>query len=166
MIRIGFTGTRRGLTGSQQARLMTLLQGYVSRYLIVELHHGQCIGADEETARMAKTLGCRIVSHPPTDRKAISTFAADEYRTPMPYLQRNHDIVDETKFLIATPGEPVEQLRSGTWSTIRYFRQRRGVEPTILIPMLYEAVEFDFDAPPRLPKGAENVVIDHRLGSL
>lgn len=37
-----------------------------------------------------------------------------------PYLDRNKDIVKGSKIMIATPKEHEEQLRSGTWSTIRY----------------------------------------------
>jgi len=44
------------------------------------------------------------------------------------YLARNKDIVAETEFLIATPKEYTEILRSGTWATIREaFRQNKKV---------------------------------------
>lgn len=39
---------------------------------------------------------------------------------PEDLLARNRDIVDETEILIACPGHMHEELRSGTWSTIRY----------------------------------------------
>jgi hypothetical protein len=40
-----------------------------------------------------------------------------------PYLVRNHEIVDDSQVLIAAPKEFTEQLRSGTWATIRYARK-------------------------------------------
>ena len=44
-------------------------------------------------------------------------------RRERPYLDRNKDMVRETAWLIAAPAEPEEQLRSGTWSTIRFARK-------------------------------------------
>jgi cytosine/uracil/thiamine/allantoin permease len=41
---------------------------------------------------------------------------------PGPYLWRNHQIVDATAALLACPFEFEEQLRSGTWATVRYAR--------------------------------------------
>jgi hypothetical protein len=52
-------------------------------------------------------------------------------RAKKPYLVRNKDIVIETASLIAAPADPVEQLRSGTWSTVRFARQRG--KPVFLI---------------------------------
>lgn len=51
--------------------------------------------------------------------------------TPAPYLERNAAIVQSTLELIATPGETVEQVRSGTWATIRQARRRR--RPTTIV---------------------------------
>ena len=48
-----------------------------------------------------------------------------------PYLDRNKDIVLETQTLVATPAETTEQLRSGTWSTVRYARKLK--RPAVLI---------------------------------
>jgi hypothetical protein len=62
--------------------------------------------------------------HPPTDdrKRAFCTGNGADWE-PKPYLERNHDIVDETTILIACPnGE--ERMRSGTWATVRYARQR------------------------------------------
>jgi predicted Rossmann fold nucleotide-binding protein DprA/Smf involved in DNA uptake len=47
----------------------------------------------------------------------------DRIYVPRPYLVRNRDIVDVCNLLLATPGGTVEQLRSGTWATIRYARR-------------------------------------------
>ena len=49
----------------------------------------------------------------------------DETRKQKDYLDRNHDIVDETELLIACPKEPEEITRSGTWATIRYARKKK-----------------------------------------
>ena len=62
--------------------------------------------------------------HPPNikDKRAF----CNDYRFSFPekpYLERNHDIVDNSDVLIATPKESVEQIRSGTWATIRYAKK-------------------------------------------
>ena len=44
-------------------------------------------------------------------------------RPAKPPLDRNHDIVERCDLLIATPHTVEEQLRSGTWATIRYARK-------------------------------------------
>lgn len=164
-IKIGFTGTRRGMTGSQWASLTSLLRALSQRFERVEFHHGQCIGADEEAASIAKEVGCWIVSHPPTNQKAVSDFAFDESRAPRPYLQRNHGIVDETDIMLAAPGEIEEQLRSGTWATVRYAR-RVGKPAEILYPLPDEIRPAVVDIQPQWPvRGVEKPVIDHRLGS-
>lgn len=36
--------------------------------------------------------------------------------------KRNHDIVDATEWLIATP-KKFEEIRSGTWATVRYAKK-------------------------------------------
>jgi hypothetical protein len=54
-------------------------------------------------------------------------------RPERPYLDRNKDIVRETASLIAAPAEPEEQLRSGTWSTVRFAR-KQGKPVFLILP--------------------------------
>lgn len=122
-MKIGFTGTQEGMTGPQSAALA----GYLStaRFDIEEAHHGDCIGADAEFHAHVRLWAPRalIVGHIPlaSDRRAFCNF--DEVREPHEYLVRNHHIVDETVILLAAPKGP-ETLRSGTWATIRYAREK------------------------------------------
>jgi len=123
MKKIGFTGTSRGTSARQRQSLTfifeILREGKPSAAL--ELHHGDCVGADAEAHTIALELGIAVVIHPPEDTKARA-FCGDATasRDPKPYLVRNHAIVDETEFLIACPATYVEHLRSGTWATYRY----------------------------------------------
>ena len=48
-------------------------------------------------------------------------------------ISGRYEIVDESDFLIGTPKGFCEELRSGTWSTIRYAR-KKGMEITIVYP--------------------------------
>ena len=116
-MKTGFTGTQVGMTPEQSRTV-----GYVLEWLgqpPLEFHHGDCVGADYEAALIARGLGWRVVGHPPDKDGKRCHFPSDEEREPLPYLERNHRIVDETELLIATP-KGDEELRSGTWATMRY----------------------------------------------
>ncbi len=99
---------------------------YLFRELeLTELHHGDCVGADAQAHKIAKSTLARIVVHPPLSSSRLRSFCAgDESRKPCAFLVRNSHIVKEgIDGLIAAPRESTEQLRSGTWSTIRKARR-------------------------------------------
>lgn len=98
-----------------------------------EIHHGDCIGADAEAHDIARFHGMRCVGHPPSNPIKRARKFVDEWRGEKSYLDRNKDIVRETDWLVATPGEFTEQLRSGTWSTVRYAR-RIGKRVVVILP--------------------------------
>ena len=143
MIRIGFTGTQKGMTTAQKQTIIKLFQTlcWGERGLCApgnfesgELHMGDCIGADKEFYTMSLALpNVKRIGHIPDNDSKRAFCKYDEERTPKPYLARNHDIVDESEFLIATPKEYKEQLRSGTWSTIRY-AQKKGIKIVTIYP--------------------------------
>lgn len=89
-----------------------------------EFHHGDCVGGDEEAHEIALALGFRIVVHPPLNRsKRAFCTGAFQVLKPKSYITRNHDIVDVCRLLIAAPKTEEEELRSGTWATVRYARK-------------------------------------------
>jgi hypothetical protein len=122
-MRIGFTGTRRGLTRPQGAALQEVLRSFQD---VQEAHHGDCVGADESFHFLVKRIhpGAKRVLHPPLETAARAFCVAEEHRPPLTYLARNRAIVealvDPEDILIACPNEPTAQRRSGTWSTVRY----------------------------------------------
>jgi predicted Rossmann fold nucleotide-binding protein DprA/Smf involved in DNA uptake len=116
--RFGFTGTSRGMSEAQKNRVRNFLSNKKG-----EFHHGDCIGADDEAHDIAVELGLGAVIHPPINSVYRAWKQGWITKGPLPYLDRNKVIVRSTEILIATPGEMVEQLRSGTWSTIRYARK-------------------------------------------
>jgi hypothetical protein len=65
----------------------------------------------------------RIVVHPPTAQGARAFCVGDELREQFPYLTRDKKIVDECEFLFAAPLTNEEQVRSGTWATVRHARK-------------------------------------------
>lgn len=119
---VGFTGTQRGTTARQDETLCGLLLELEP----VRAHHGDCIGADAAFHRICLDQGILVYLHPPTDAKKRAFCAGCQFvHAPRPYLERNRDIVLATVRLIACPGEFEEQLRSGTWSTVRFARKLR-----------------------------------------
>ena len=131
---VGFTGTQRGLTAPQLQSLRALLRMPVRFRAAddVPFRHGDCVGADAEAHAAAVEFGYPVIVHPPSDpRKRAFCSPAHRVEEPEEYLKRNRRIVDASRILIACPRRPVEEVRSGTWATIRYARQV-GV-PTILV---------------------------------
>lgn len=124
MSSVGFTGTRHGLTLPQRYTLATELAYQLTINKRFAFRHGDCVGADEDAAKEAKVLGYEVIAHPPTDGTLRAYFDSHQERAPLPYLERNHAIVDASAVLIACPDGP-ERQRSGTWATVRYARQTR-----------------------------------------
>lgn len=138
---VGFTGTRRGLTAPQLVALRRLLFSAP----IGELHHGGCIGADDQADTMAHDLRIPRLVYPSSigpnalisieqrtarGRSFGFTVGGVAFRPADLPLVRNREIVDACDVLIACPSGP-EQIRSGTWYTVRY--ARKIGRPVVLI---------------------------------
>jgi len=120
MIKIGFTGTRHGMSDEQLKEFKKLIKSKEFE----EFHHGMCVGSDEQSHDIVKGIeNKKIIGHPPTFKKFMADCTCDIMRKSYDYLQRNKNIVDDTDILIATP-DVKEKVRSGTWSTIRYARKQ------------------------------------------
>ncbi len=123
MTKIGFTGSRKGMTLRQKAWFTE----FVSDFDEIEFHHGDCVGADEDGHNIVDSKSTvkatTIVIHPPSDEKLRAYCIGDIYCPSKPYLDRNRDIVDETDFLVAFPNGYDGASKNGpggTWYTIRY----------------------------------------------
>lgn len=119
---IGFTGSRAGMSVAQQEQLSSFLNTFDPTTYV---HHGCCVGSDEQFNEICLTLGkFYITGHPGVDidgrPKNRSTCPVHTIWPEKQYLDRNRDIVGVSNVLIATPNTMVEERRSGTWSTIRY----------------------------------------------
>jgi hypothetical protein len=125
-IKIGFSGTSDG---------MTLNQKYFLRKILVksqgEFHHGDCVGSDAQAHDIAEECLLEIVIHPPLYSKYRAFKKTSRILDPKEYLARNWDIAMACDELIATPKGLKEELRSGTWATVRYFKKL--VKPVTLI---------------------------------
>lgn len=125
-IKIGFTGTQEGMTDIQKKKF----SGFINKIDISEFHHGDCIGADEDAHDMINLSSASqsfTIIHPPIkkDKRANCEIISGTILEPKEYLERNHDIVDSCDLLIACPKEKTEQLRSGTWATVRYAKKQK-----------------------------------------
>jgi predicted Rossmann fold nucleotide-binding protein DprA/Smf involved in DNA uptake len=82
---------------------------------------------------MADECGYQIMLHPPTNSSERAWREVPKHMRceKKPFLERNKDIVLETASLIAAPDATEEQMRSGTWSTVRF--PRKLGKPVFLI---------------------------------
>ena len=129
MLHIGFTGTRKGMTKEQMVRVKYHFGDAPAER--ITMHLGDCKGADTEAHALADGLGIKLHGHPPDNPRHRSFLRYDVTEEPLPYLERNHAIVDACNILIATPKEHEEVLRSGTWATIRYAKAQN--KPIVII---------------------------------
>lgn len=141
-IHVGFTGTRRGMTGQQEGTVELLLEEIKQLWHARDLrlrvealrprfHHGDCIGSDMGAQAVAKRVGFWTVSHPPLNEDLRAFTDNDETREPFDYRIRDGHIVQEAQLMLATPKYAREELRSGTWATIR--DARRYFTPVIIV---------------------------------
>lgn len=120
-IRIGFTGTRHGMTDLQQHALRALFQLEVGSYPVV-VHHGMCVGADAQFHQICREYSptrVRIEGHPGLPDDLLSDVMCDFVHEPKGHMQRNRKIVSIADIMFGAPFEAEMQERGGTWATIR-----------------------------------------------
>jgi len=136
-MKIGFTGTQRGMNLLQKRAFTAIIADLLEEGdNYIEFHHGDCVGADENAATIVSglipdTAETAIIIHPPELSGKRAFCKIGRKLEGKPYLDRNKDIVDACEILIACPKGKIEELRSGTWSTVRY--ARKNVKRIILI---------------------------------
>ena len=127
-LKLGFTGTQKGMNREQKRALVKHLLRWSKKYDGLEIHHGDCVGADAEFHELCKEYwphSLQVILHPPLN-ESKRAFCESEGQIELPakdYIARNHDIVDAVDGMLAGPKEEREQLRSGTWATVRYSRK-------------------------------------------
>lgn len=129
---VAITGTRKGITLKQRATFELWL-GFGK---VGTLCHGAAIGADEEIAIRCKEFGCKLLAFPcniasQQSKKAIEI--SDEVFDEEPPLTRNRNMVDYALSVMAFPATMAEEMRSGTWATIRY-ANKKGINVQMFWP--------------------------------
>lgn len=133
MSRLGFTGTRNGITPSQKEELISQLEKLRVTHEIAM--HGDCRGADAYFGLMAHARDYWVETYPGCTRDGESPYRAfsytDDEHALLPYLERNRLIVDKCDLLLACPMSSTPSWSGGTWYTIRYASTVH--KPTIII---------------------------------
>lgn len=136
-MKIGFSGTRQGMTNDQVLHVHMLL-GDLRYAGASQVTHGMCQGADQQFHDMAKALGYFTIGVPgvmddgqPYMRAKVE---CDMVMPEKPFLIRNLQIVREADLMLVTPKEMGERFKgSGVWASIRYTR-KAGKPLVILYP--------------------------------
>lgn len=140
-MRVGFSGTQDGMTDAQIEKVRELL--WESEFKVAG--HGDCIGADADFHDLSRERGLWIVGYPPFNYKKRAFCDFDEEKRPNEYLIRNRHIVDDAGSMLFTPRGFEEELRSGTWSTIRYNEKKE--KPKVIVwpngKTTIEGIEYD-----------------------
>ena len=136
---VGFTGSRTSPNQRQRAKFLEIFREIVTEHSRIVFIHGDCVGSDEVAYSLVKENFPTIITtaYPGHDGRGNSPYRAytrsDLIADSLPYMERNERIVRKADILLATPAEAEEQLRSGTWSTIR--KARKFAVPTrIIVP--------------------------------
>jgi hypothetical protein len=121
---VGFTGTRAGLSEEQARQLRHVLS--LLRHADIAVQQptlfldGDCArGADRQARQIAEAHGCKSEPVPPKDQTAAELLARDRV-----IAQRCH-------ILVAAPLTDTEQVRSGTWYTVRQARDLQ--KPVVML---------------------------------
>lgn len=124
-----FTGSRQGPTEPQRRAFTAWLATAQPGRML----NGLAIGCDEWALLAAKDHGWELEGYPCNIGSQVSTVAVHmvvshgKYHQSMPPLDRNRLMVGMADRLLAMPAGMEEELRSGTWATIRY--ARKGQKP-------------------------------------
>lgn len=127
-MKVGFTGTRHGLTMAQFYRLLAILQKLNCEWL----KHGDCVGADAACHYIALNLGICVQVHPPKERVFRAWCVGEVLRDEEEYLMRDKIIVLESDLILACP-KSMNNWTGGTWWTIRY-AEKMGKKVYIIKP--------------------------------
>ena len=118
--RVGFTGTREGLTFLQRRTLKELVKRITEGSDVLEhdivFLHGSAVGADSSFHVMC--LGHRREVYPSTRTKKVLSGMKTIVRPARPSLERNRNIVDSSDMVIACPKKDAEG--GGTVFTMGY----------------------------------------------
>ena len=123
IIKLGISGTRCGLSDEARLQFHTFLQNNYNK-CFAEVRHGDCKGVDEDIHKICEKKYLNIIIHPPKANSYRAFCNGNTVLEQKDFITRNHDIVDNSSILVAFPETKEEQLRSGTWSTIRYARNK------------------------------------------
>lgn len=119
---VGFSGTRLGTRPAQTEAIARLIYHMRPTRFV----HGGAPGADMIAHRIAESIHTPEIEIHPSDQRSPAVWSGMGSHCTiypaLPPLDRNKVLVRRIWGLLACPRSDVEELRSGTWSTVRYAR--------------------------------------------
>lgn len=131
-VKIGFTGTRRGMTAEQKREVSGFLCA-LKDDLRLKTVHGDRVGADADFHSICREEDIWVQQRPCTLTEFRAYTDAPEIEGPQDPLLRNRRIVRGCDVLLACPSSMTEQGHGGTWYTIREGR-RKNKQVVIVYP--------------------------------
>lgn len=123
---LGFTGTKLGMTPAQH----DAFRRFVRRFPVSRFVHGGCVGSDTLAHGAVRAFHPEIMIeiHPSniSGTRGVTVtvpMGRCEIYPELPPLERNRIIVSRIHGLFAVPRTDREEIRSGTWATVRYARE-------------------------------------------
>ena len=132
-MRIAISGPTT-LTNREKEQVCTDFERRISAGDIV--YSGAAYGVDTVGAKAAKPSGCELILVAPKDlwhNESLRKIADRIIDVRGTYMDRNDRLADHAECLIAYPPTALEEIRSGTWSTVRRFRKRG--KPVVIVPL-------------------------------
>lgn len=126
MIRIGFVGTRHGMSPPQCDAVVELVRR-LSTVDVVVGHHAGLAGADEDFEDIVMTSALGVVVHPGRQLGPLAT----------------RRIVDLATVMVAAPFAPVHDFVDEAWLAAAYAMRER--KPVALVPPDGSATRFTGD---------------------
>ena len=130
-MKLGVTGTRKGMTDAQRKAILRIFTEI--KQGVHELHHGDCVGVDNQVAVLADLFLFDTVCHPPLKDDLRAFHHSTERREKKSYLERDRDIANEADMLFVIPYEEENTGEGGTWYTNNY-AEKTGTSRTIIYP--------------------------------
>jgi hypothetical protein len=123
---LGFTGSKDRITPIQVDVLYDLMVKLRNKGFLW-MHNGDCITSDQTAGLLwsSHKIGGMLMLHPPSNPSLRANLVADIVCEPRDYIHRDRHIVLCSELIIATPQTSYEEIRSGTWTTVRYARKQR-----------------------------------------
>ncbi|NIT77309.1 MAG: hypothetical protein GWN58_22920 [Anaerolineae bacterium] len=120
--KLGFTGTRNGLSENQRAWLAMELQCNPPD----KAAHGDCVGADADFHSLVRLYApkCEIHIWPSLFEKLRAHCHGDVMYEPGKAGERDKLIVKFATHFVGCPPTDFEVVRSGSWQTLRMARNR------------------------------------------
>jgi hypothetical protein len=123
-IKIGFTGTRSGMSKKQEKETLEILDKHNDNIDVTI--HGGCVGADMDFHTLCEAYVRWVYPGHFNNRPFDTTYRgeyedADFIADSETHFKRNRAIVDDSDLMIATPYN--NNQKGGTWYTINYAKK-------------------------------------------